>query len=81
MTKSASAVQPETGPQVGQGADDNLLHLFALVVRHLPEPCVKHGLPVLPELPIGGDGEGIHSRVVSRADRNMTAVWRVQSSG
>ena len=40
----AVAVQPDTRPQVGQGADDNLLHLFALVVRHLPEPRVKHGL-------------------------------------
>ena len=49
---------------VSQGADDNLLHLSALVVRHLPEPHVKHGLPVLPELPeihVGGDGEGVHA--------------------
>ena len=66
--RAAVAVQPETRPQAGQGADDNLLHLFALVVRHLPEPRVKHGLPVLPELLVGGDGEGVHARVVSRVE-------------
>ena len=32
----AVAVQPETRLQVSQGADDNLLHLSVLVVRHLP---------------------------------------------